>query len=63
MQVHYHALIQQNSGEDWTDCNLSLSTAMANIGGKIPELKTLKVSFASRAPPYVRFQIHYNVGF
>jgi hypothetical protein len=44
-------MIQQNSGEDWTETKLSLSTAMPSVGGQIPDLKTLRAIFANRAPP------------
>lgn len=38
MTVSYHAMIQQNTQEDWTDISLSLSTARPNISGTQPEL-------------------------
>ena len=42
-------MIQQNTGEDWTDVDLNLSTATPSVGGSCPELKTKRVQFL--APP------------
>jgi uncharacterized protein (TIGR02231 family) len=39
VQVIYFGLIQQNSGEDWLDTQISLSTAMPSVGGSPPKLK------------------------
>lgn len=44
-QVYYYGMIKQNSGEDWIDAKLSLTTAQPSIGGQVPELKTMRVSF------------------
>lgn len=37
--VHYLASISQQTGEDWTEVALALSTARPSIGTKLPELK------------------------
>ena len=34
-----YAAVKQNTGEDWQDVNLTLSTAKINISGKMPEIK------------------------
>ena len=34
----YFATIKQNTGEDWKDAKLSLSTAMSSVGGSPPKL-------------------------
>lgn len=38
VELTYRGLIQQNTGEDWIDADLSLSTARPDIGGMKPEL-------------------------
>jgi uncharacterized protein (TIGR02231 family) len=38
VQISYNAAISQNSGEDWNNVKLSLSTARAEIGGTQPDL-------------------------
>ncbi len=38
VELNYHALIQQSTGEDWTNVDLSLSTARPDVGGVKPEL-------------------------
>ncbi|XP_057307602.1 protein F37C4.5-like [Hydractinia symbiolongicarpus] len=39
VQILYFANIKQNTGEDWEDAKLSLSTAMPSVGGSPPELQ------------------------
>jgi len=38
MQLTYKSEIRQNTGEDWKDVNLKISTAQPQIGGEHPEL-------------------------
>ncbi len=38
MELNYHAMILQNTGEDWKDINLNLSTAQPQRGGEQPAL-------------------------
>lgn len=38
MNIGYNAIVRQNTGEDWNDSQLKLSTAQAQVGGKQPEL-------------------------
>ncbi|MFH0975997.1 MAG: mucoidy inhibitor MuiA family protein [Spirochaetota bacterium] len=44
MNISYHALIQQNTQEDWNDVDLKLSTARPNISGNQPELTPWHIS-------------------
>jgi hypothetical protein len=41
----YYGMIQQNTGEDWNDINLTLSTAAPMTVGRIPELQPMYVDF------------------
>lgn len=45
MMLIYKALVKQNSGEDWRDVNLKLSTAKPNISGVQPELLPWRLEF------------------
>lgn len=38
VELNYHGLIQQSTGEDWTGADVSLSTARPDVGGVRPEL-------------------------
>jgi uncharacterized protein (TIGR02231 family) len=38
MNVTYNAMVRQNTGEDWNNVSLNLSTATPAIGGTIPKL-------------------------
>ncbi len=38
VELTYYAMIAQNTGEDWKDVNLSISTARPNISGSAPVL-------------------------
>lgn len=38
VEISYHAMVSQSTGEDWIDANLNLSTATPRIGGEEPEL-------------------------
>ncbi len=41
--LHYRAAIIHNSGEDWTNINLSLSTASPGLFTQIPILRSLRI--------------------
>uniref|UniRef100_A0A915KZE7 DUF4139 domain-containing protein n=1 Tax=Romanomermis culicivorax TaxID=13658 RepID=A0A915KZE7_ROMCU len=45
IKLSYFGSIRQNTGEDWNNVKLTLSTAQPQIGGEIPQLKTTKISF------------------
>ncbi len=38
VEFTYYAMISQNTGEDWNNVNLSISTARPNISGSAPQL-------------------------
>ncbi len=44
MDVHYSALVRQNTGEDWSGVALQLSTANPGLGGQHPELDPWRIS-------------------
>lgn len=50
-QLAYYGLITQNTGEDWVNIPLSLSTAVPSQGGTIPTLGTKEISFKQPPPP------------
>lgn len=49
VKLHYFATLNQTSGEDWNDVDLSLSTAEPQEAGSLPELPPLKVSLKSES--------------
>ncbi len=49
VRIEYNALIQQLSGEDWTDVTLTLSTASPALGAAGPGLAPFHVTLASHA--------------
>lgn len=51
MKVAYYGRIEQNTGEDWLDAPIILSTARPALGGSIPELGTLNASFYEPPQP------------
>ncbi len=42
-QLVYYGIIVNNTGDDWKEVDISLSTAQPAVGGNPPELSTLKV--------------------
>lgn len=56
IQLEYNALITQNTGENWENAGLKLSTAQVQIGGSIPELSAWYVNIYKYIPnsPSVR---------
>lgn len=51
VRVEYNALIHQLSGEDWSEVNLTLSTASPALSASGPGLAPFHVSLASEASP------------
>lgn len=49
VQVEYLAAIIQQTGEDWSNVNLILSTAQPMLNASPPDLKTLEVAVVPRA--------------
>ncbi len=47
----FRALVRQQTGEDWKDVSLSLSTARPAAGGAPPDLSPWRVSFNRPVPP------------
>jgi len=45
LNLSYYGLISQNTGEDWNEAAVSLSTAQLNIGGMQPELQPWTLDF------------------
>lgn len=45
--VEYNAAIQQQSGEDWTDVAMTLSTATPSLVAKAPKLEPLQISLVA----------------
>ena len=50
IQVEYLAAVMQQTGEDWTSAQLTLSTAEPMLNAGPPELKMLEVALVSRGP-------------
>jgi uncharacterized protein (TIGR02231 family) len=51
LQLVRRASIQQRTGENWDDVQLSLSTARPNAGSAAPDLRPMTVDYAPDAPP------------
>uniref|UniRef100_A0A914ELR8 Protein F37C4.5 n=1 Tax=Acrobeloides nanus TaxID=290746 RepID=A0A914ELR8_9BILA len=51
LKISYFGNIQQDSGEDWKDVELILSTAQPRLGGMLPKLGTLNAQFYRPPPP------------
>ncbi|KAF8376426.1 hypothetical protein PRIPAC_82855, partial [Pristionchus pacificus] len=51
MQLSYYGNVSQSTCEDWEGAQLTLSSARPCLGGNIPELNTLDVSFYRPPPP------------
>lgn len=49
--VEYNASVQQLSGEDWTDVEMTLSTASPSLVATAPTLEPLAIRLAALAPP------------
>lgn len=46
--LHYKAQVSQNTGEDWEDVKLTLSTGNPSIHGECPEIKPWYIDFYAR---------------
>ncbi|UJR08438.1 hypothetical protein I4U23_012708 [Adineta vaga] len=51
-QLTYYGIIINQSQENWSDVQLSLSTAMPSLGGALPKLATMKIGYG--IPDYYR---------
>jgi uncharacterized protein (TIGR02231 family) len=45
ISLSYHAMVSQNSGEDWDDTSIKISTAQPKIHGNQPELSPWHIDF------------------
>jgi uncharacterized protein (TIGR02231 family) len=45
LKLIYYGNIRQNTGKDWSDVNLILSTAQPAAGGQLPQIGTLEAQF------------------
>uniref|UniRef100_A0A0B7A8M9 DUF4139 domain-containing protein n=1 Tax=Arion vulgaris TaxID=1028688 RepID=A0A0B7A8M9_9EUPU len=54
LKIFYYGLIRQNSGEDWNDVKLFLSTAEPSVGGTIPTLPATQLAVKKIRPPAPR---------
>jgi len=45
LQLVYYGMIVNNTGDDWKDVQIELSTSQPSIGGNPPSIETLKVKF------------------
>ncbi|XP_019623479.1 PREDICTED: protein F37C4.5-like isoform X1 [Branchiostoma belcheri] len=48
LQIQYFGVIRQNTGENWQDATISLSTSLPSVGGTAPSLGTQVLSFKNR---------------
>ncbi|RCN47837.1 hypothetical protein ANCCAN_06031, partial [Ancylostoma caninum] len=44
IKLCYYGLVEQNTGDDWNDTDMVLSTASPSVGGCAPQLATLSAS-------------------
>ncbi|XP_078698925.1 protein F37C4.5-like isoform X7 [Branchiostoma floridae x Branchiostoma belcheri] len=49
LQIQYFGVIRQNTGENWQDATISLSTSLPSVGGTAPSLGTQVLSFKNRS--------------
>lgn len=52
LSMHYRALVRQNTGEDWKDAQLRLSTARPQVGGSMPTLLPWRIDINKPEPVY-----------
>jgi uncharacterized protein (TIGR02231 family) len=45
VDLTYYGIVRQQTGEDWKDVNLSLSTARPNVGGRMQELNPWHLNY------------------
>jgi uncharacterized protein (TIGR02231 family) len=51
VDLGYFGVIRQNTGEDWTNVKLTLSTARPSLGGGAPTLRPWVIDVAAPPPP------------
>ncbi|XP_078698922.1 protein F37C4.5-like isoform X6 [Branchiostoma floridae x Branchiostoma belcheri] len=54
MKIQYFGVIRQNTGENWQDATISLSTSLPSVGGTAPSLGTQVLSFKNRSDGWTR---------
>lgn len=52
VSVHYRAMVRQNTGENWNDATLRLSTARPQVGGSMPTLMPWRIDLYKPEPVY-----------
>ncbi|MEL7162447.1 MAG: mucoidy inhibitor MuiA family protein, partial [Bacteroidota bacterium] len=62
VDLRYRAKVSQQSGEDWTDVRLKLSTGDPTASGAAPELETWRL-FPGARPPAYRPEVKQEVAF
>ncbi|VGO14528.1 hypothetical protein PDESU_03091 [Pontiella desulfatans] len=64
VEVKYFALVRQNTGEDWANVALKLSTANPGLGGRHPELQPWRIRMVQPAAESGAFlKGSFSVGF
>lgn len=57
MKLYYFGNIRQNTGEEWKDVQLVLSTAQPRLAGPLPKLGTLRAKFHKEEPAQAQYQV------
>ncbi|XP_055887708.1 protein F37C4.5-like isoform X2 [Biomphalaria glabrata] len=60
LKIFYYGLIYQNSGEDWNDVKLYLSTAEPSVGGTIPNLPMTQLAIRKPIKFTQRRSFHFG---
>uniref|UniRef100_A0A7E4V1X4 Mucoidy inhibitor MuiA family protein n=1 Tax=Panagrellus redivivus TaxID=6233 RepID=A0A7E4V1X4_PANRE len=60
LKLVYYGNIQQQTGEDWTDVDIVLSTATPSLGNDLPTLGTTSVQFQAPPPPPQPEMVQYR---
>lgn len=53
LELEHYAEIDQQTGEDWKDVKLVLSTGQPELGGKLPDIQPWYLNLSSRYYPHV----------
>ena len=61
IQVEYLAAVTQQTGEDWANANLVLSTAQPMLNATPPDLMTLAVALTPRGGPWRRSSSRFPI--
>ncbi len=61
IDLRYRAEVRQQTGEDWTDVQLTLSTGDPTISAEAPELRTWRIRPGQRPPVYTEREIRRPV--